>query len=117
MTGGLVVVLGDVGANFAAGMSGGVAYIFGRYNEANVNAELVDVRELSAGDERELKMMIKRHIAYTNSAKARDILAKFDRKDFFKIMPRDYEKMLKNLEACKDEKEPELAAFERLCGQ
>lgn len=117
MTGGLVVVLGDVGANFAAGMSGGVAYIFGRYNEANVNVELVDVRELSAGDERELRMMIKRHIAYTNSAKARDILAKFDRKDFFKIMPRDYEKMLKNLEACKDEKEPELAAFERLCGQ
>lgn len=117
MTGGLVVVLGDVGANFAAGMSGGVAYIFGRYNEANVNVELVDVRDLSSGDERELKMMIKRHIAYTNSAKARDILAKFDRKDFFKIMPRDYEKMLKNLEACKDEKEPELAAFERLCGQ
>lgn len=111
MTGGLVVVLGDVGANFAAGMSGGVVYIFGRHNEANINTELVDIKNLDFKDEKELKTMIERHIHYTNSAKARDILAKFDKKDFFKIMPRDYEKMLKMLELCKDEEEPNLAAF------
>lgn len=52
MTGGQVVVLGDVGANFAAGMSGGVVYIFGRHNEAHVNTELVDIKDLNAKDEK-----------------------------------------------------------------
>ncbi len=111
MTGGLVVVLGDVGANFAAGMSGGVVYIFGRYNEAHVNTELVDIKDLSTKDEKELKTMIENHIAYTNSKKAKDILEKFDKKDFFKVMPRDYEKMLEMIELCKDEEDPSLAAF------
>ncbi|EKH7144227.1 glutamate synthase subunit alpha, partial [Campylobacter coli] len=111
MTGGLVVVLGDVGANFAAGMSGGVVYIFGRHNEAHVNTELVDIKDLSTKDEKELKTMIENHIAYTNSKKAKDILEKFDKKDFFKVMPRDYEKMLEMIELCKDEEDPNLAAF------
>ncbi|HEB9328443.1 TPA: glutamate synthase large subunit [Campylobacter coli] len=111
MTGGLVVVLGDVGANFAAGMSGGVVYIFGRHNEAHVNTELVDIKDLSPKDEKELKTMIENHIAYTNSKKAKDILEKFDKKDFFKVMPRDYEKMLEMIELCKDEEDPSLAAF------
>lgn len=113
MTGGLVVVLGDVGANFAAGMSGGVVYILGRHNEANVNKELVDIKELNAKDEKELKAMIQKHIDYTNSKKAQGILTQFDKKDFFKIMPRDYEKMLKHLESFKGEKEQELRAFEK----
>ncbi|MCW1755529.1 glutamate synthase-related protein, partial [Campylobacter jejuni] len=111
MTGGLVVVLGDVGANFAAGMSGGVVYIFGRHNEAHVNTELVDIKDLNAKDEKELKAVIEKHIAYTDSKKAKDILEKFDKKDFFKVMPRDYEKMLKMLDLCKNEKDPNLAAF------
>ncbi|WP_270988740.1 glutamate synthase large subunit [Campylobacter upsaliensis] len=114
MTGGQVVVLGDVGANFAAGMSGGVVYILGRHNEANVNKELVDIKELNAKDEKELKTMIQKHIDYTNSKKARGILDQFDKKDFFKIMPRDYEKMLKHLESFKGDKEQELKAFERV---
>ncbi len=111
MTGGKVVVLGDVGANFAAGMSGGVVYIFGRHNEAHVNTELVDIKDLNAKDEKELKAVIEKHIAYTDSKKAKDILEKFDKKDFFKVMPRDYEKMLKMLDLCKNEKDPNLAAF------
>ncbi|MBZ7973432.1 glutamate synthase large subunit [Campylobacter molothri] len=111
MTGGLVVVLGDIGANFAAGMSGGVAYILGRHNEVHVNTEFVDIKDLSTKDEKELKKMIEKHIFYTDSKKAKDILDKFDKKDFFKIMPRDYEKMLKMLEICKHEKDPDLAAF------
>ncbi|EHE0558008.1 glutamate synthase large subunit [Campylobacter upsaliensis] len=114
MTGGQVVVLGDIGANFAAGMSGGVVYILGRHNEANVNKELVDIKELNAKDEKELKATIQRHINYTNSKKARGILDQFDKKDFFKIMPRDYEKMLKHLESFKGDKEQELRAFERV---
>ncbi|EJM3943767.1 glutamate synthase subunit alpha, partial [Campylobacter upsaliensis] len=114
MTGGQVVVLGDVGANFAAGMSGGVVYILGRHNEANVNKELVDIKELNAKDEKELKATIQKHINYTNSKKARGILDQFDKKDFFKIMPRDYEKMLKHLESFKGDKEQELRAFERV---
>lgn len=113
MTGGQVVVLGDIGANFAAGMSGGVVYILGRHNEANVNKELVDIKELNAKDEKELKATIQRHINYTNSKKARGILDQFDKKDFFKIMPRDYEKMLKHLESFKGDKEQELRAFEK----
>lgn len=111
MTGGLVVVLGDVGVNFAAGMSGGVVYIFGRHNEAHINTGLVDIKDLNAKDEKELKEMIEKHIFYTNSKKAKDILEKFDKKDFFKVMPRDYEKMLKMIELCKNEKDPNLAAF------
>ncbi|EDP6891876.1 glutamate synthase large subunit [Campylobacter upsaliensis] len=114
MTGGQVVVLGDVGANFAAGMSGGVVYILGRHNEANVNKELVDIKELNAKDEKELNATIQRHINYTNSKKARGILDQFDKKDFFKIMPRDYEKMLKHLESFKGDKDQELKAFERV---
>ncbi|MCR2098945.1 glutamate synthase large subunit [Campylobacter upsaliensis] len=114
MTGGQVVVLGDIGANFAAGMSGGVVYILGRHNEANVNKELVDIKELNAKDEKELKATIQRHINYTNSKKARGILDQFDKKDFFKIMPRDYEKMLKHLESFKGDKDQELKAFERV---
>ncbi|EMC3799210.1 hypothetical protein VDN02_001913, partial [Campylobacter jejuni] len=108
---GLVVVLGDVGANFAAGMSGGVVYIFGRHNEAHVNTELVDIKDLNAKDEKELKAVIEKHITYTDSKKAKDILEKFDKKDFFKVTPRDYEKMLKMLDLCKNEKDPNLAAF------
>lgn len=114
MTGGQIVVLGDIGANFAAGMSGGVVYILGRHNEANVNKELVDIKELNAKDEKELKATIQRHINYTNSKKARGILDQFDKKDFFKIMPRDYEKMLKHLESFKGDKDQELKAFERV---
>lgn len=117
MTGGLVVVLGDVGANFGAGMSGGVVYIFGRHNEAQINTELVDLKDLDTQDEKELKAVIEKHIAYTDSKKAKDILEKFDKKDFFKVMPRDYEKMLKMLDLCKNEKDPELVAFERLTKQ
>ncbi|NDJ26812.1 glutamate synthase large subunit [Campylobacter sp. MIT 12-8780] len=112
MTGGRVVVLGDIGANFAAGMSGGVAYIYGRHNEGFVNTELVDILELSKDDENELLGLINEHLKHTSSVKAARILKRFSPKNFFKIMPRDYAKMLQTLELCKKEKNPELAAFE-----
>jgi len=111
MTGGAVVVLGDIGANFAAGMSGGVAYIYGRHNEERVNSELVDIKELDKVDEKELLSLIDAHIKHTNSSYVKALRAKFKSKNFFKIMPRDYAKMLENLKFCAKEKDPALAAF------
>ena len=100
--------------NFAAGMSGGVAYIYGRHNEINVNLELVDILELSKEDENELKALIKEHIDFTGSKRAIEILAKFKSKNFFKVMPRDYKNMLNMIESCKGEENPKLAAFLKL---
>ena len=114
MTGGLVAVLGDIGINFAAGMSGGVAYIYGRHNEANINMELVEILELTKEDEKELKSVIKEHINFTGSKRAKEIMAKFKASDFFKVMPRDYKNMLAMIESCKGEENPELAAFLKL---
>lgn len=111
MTGGLVVVLGDIGANFAAGMSGGEAFIYGRHNEQFVNTELVDIVELSKEDEQRLLSLIKEHYKQTNSHRAERILKRFSAKNFFKIMPRDYAKMLNLLERFKTSKDPELEAF------
>lgn len=116
MTGGVVVVLGDIGVNFAAGMSGGVAFVRGIHNKAHVNMEFVDIKELSKTDEMELKSIINEHIKWTNSSYAKEILANFNKNEFFKIMPRDYAKMLEMLKICEKEKEPELAAFLRLTG-
>lgn len=114
MTGGLVVVLGDIGINFAAGMSGGVAYVYGIHNKINVNLELVEILELSEEDEIELKALIKEHIKLTGSKRAKQIMNGFNSKNFFKIMPRDYKNMLDMIESCKNEENPELAAFLKL---
>lgn len=111
MTGGRVLCLGDVGENFAAGMSGGYAYILGQHNRARINAELVDVREITKSDEKEIRKMLESHIHYTGSKKAREVLDRFNKNDFFKVMPRDYEVALKTLQMCKNAKDPELEAF------
>ncbi|MCI6217117.1 MAG: glutamate synthase large subunit [Helicobacter sp.] len=112
MTGGRVLVLGDVGENFAAGMSGGYAYVLGAHNIPRVNKELVDTREITKDDEHEIKQWLQTHIAYTDSQKGKEVLERFNKNDFFKVMPRDYERALKALESCKNESDPELAAFE-----
>lgn len=100
MTGGCVVVLGNTGKNFAAGMSGGVAYVLDENNDLymRVNKELVSIREVTEkGDVTELKNMISEHAAATNSAKGRKILEHFEEylPKFKKIIPHDYEKMQK----------------------
>ena len=84
----------NINVQNAAGMSGGVAYIYGRHNEANVNMELVEILELTKEDEKELKDVIKEHINLTGSKRAKEIMAKFKSSDFFKVMPRDYKNML-----------------------
>ncbi len=99
MTGGRVVVLGRTGRNFAAGMSGGVAYVYDvdRRFESRVNGELVDLEPLYAGDDLEVQDLIKEHVARTGSLVARNLLASWDkgaRERFVKVMPRDYKRVL-----------------------
>jgi glutamate synthase (NADPH/NADH) large chain len=102
MTGGKVVVLGTTGRNFAAGMSGGIAYIlneagdFAQYcNQEMVNLEpLVDPVEIA-----ELKVMIENHLKYTGSARAKLILTHWAdyQSRFVKVIPRDYKRVLETL--------------------
>jgi glutamate synthase (NADPH) large chain len=116
MTGGVVVVLGKTGRNFAAGMSGGVAYVLdeaGRFdrlcNRAMVDFEAVKAERIAAGmdednimadmlshDAWRLRRLVERHLHYTNSSRARDILARWDEylPQFVKVMPIDYRKAL-----------------------
>ena len=100
MTGGRVVVLGRTGKNFAAGMSGGIAYVLDEENDLymRLNKEMVSSYEITSKyDVLELKDMIKEHVAYTNSEKGKLILDHFGEylPKFKKIIPHDYERMLK----------------------
>ena len=99
MTGGRVVVLGRTGKNFAAGMSGGVAYVLDDDTTLykRVNKQLVSLEPVTNKyDVLELKQMITEHVAYTNSKKGKEVLENFGEylPKFKKIMPHDYKKML-----------------------
>ena len=99
MTGGRVVVLGPTGRNFAAGMSGGIAYILdndGKFH-TNCNLDMVDLERLSDADEiAEVKAMIERHGELTGSTRAREVLAAWDKSlpKFVKVLPKDYKRVL-----------------------
>ena len=99
MTGGRVVVLGKTGRNFAAGMSGGIAYVLdadGAFPR-RCNRELVDLDPLdSADDEAVLRELLERHLEHTGSAVAARVLATWPQviADFVKVMPRDYKRVL-----------------------
>jgi glutamate synthase (NADPH/NADH) large chain len=98
MTGGRVVVLGDTGRNFAAGMSGGIAYVYdvkGRFAN-NCNKEMVDLDPVAEADIAELKEMISNHYKFTGSTVARFVLDDFENqlKNFVKVFPRDFKKVL-----------------------
>ena len=99
MTGGRVVVLGKTGKNFAAGMSGGIAYVLDEDNDlyTRMNKEMVFSQEISNKyDVMELKDMIKEHVALTNSEKGKKILDNFSEylPKFKKVIPYDYNRML-----------------------
>ncbi|MDQ3815015.1 MAG: glutamate synthase large subunit, partial [Armatimonadota bacterium] len=99
MTGGRVVVLGRTGRNFAAGMSGGIAYVLDEYDEfpSRCNYEMVDLEELHEVEEvLTVHAMIQRHLQYTNSELARRVLDNWDAMvpKFRKVMPRDYKRAL-----------------------
>lgn len=98
MTGGRAVILGDTGRNFAAGMSGGIAYIYnasGLFAE-RCNKEMVELDPLEADDCSFLHDMITKHYAYTASTVAKFILDDFEAqaKNFVKVFPSDYKKVV-----------------------
>ncbi|XVF12653.1 hypothetical protein REPUB_Repub08aG0137600 [Reevesia pubescens] len=110
MTGGTVVVLGKTGRNFAAGMSGGIAYVLdvdGKFH-SRCNPELVDLDKVEEEEDiLTLKMMIQQHQRHTNSQLAREVLADFENllPKFIKVFPRDYKRVLakmKDEEASKE---------------
>jgi glutamate synthase domain-containing protein 3 len=99
MTGGRVVVLGRTGRNFAAGMSGGIAYVYDqdRAFAGRCNLELVELEELGERDEADVKELIAEHVARTGSLVGRNLLASWEkgaRERFVKVMPRDYKRVL-----------------------
>ena len=130
MTGGVVVVLGDTGRNFAAGMSGGVAYVYdptgrfdvlcnkamvelgpvapatggdeaGRPSQRSVSVENNGMGDMLGFDAERLRILIERHHLHTQSARAAEILANWDKAlgSFVKVMPTDYKKALSDLAA------------------
>ena len=99
MTGGRVVVLGPTGKNFAAGMSGGVAYVLDEHNHLyrNLNKEMVLMESVDTkNDQLELKSLLENHAKNTGSKKAKKILEAFDEylPKFKKIIPEDYKKLM-----------------------
>src|SRR5271169_1317842 len=94
MTGGQVVILGPVGRNFAAGMSGGIAYVLD-CPVHRVNTEMVDLDPVDAEDDAKfLREVVERHHAETGSAVAARLLADWDAGRFTKVMPKDYKRVL-----------------------
>jgi glutamate synthase (NADPH) large chain len=99
MTGGRAVILGPTGRNFAAGMSGGIAYIWDPQDKllGNCNLEMVELEPVEAGEDiAELQELIQKHERYTGSTVAADILKHWDRElpRFKKVMPIDYKRAL-----------------------
>ena len=126
MTGGRVVVLGHTGKNFAAGMSGGIAYVLDEENclYKNLNKDLVLMEKLEhKTDKEELKKMLLNHVKYTDSSNAKEILADFDAytEKFKKIIPADYKKLLylisKYEEQGESKENSEIAAFYESIGK
>ena len=102
MTGGTVVILGKTGRNFAAGMSGGVAYVYDakkKFENGLCNMEMVALETLEDEDLAKLKRLIKNHSMYTNSPLAKRLLGDWENesKHFIKVMPTDYKKALQRL--------------------
>lgn len=97
MTGGLMINLGEIGRNFAAGMSGGIAYILKDYI-TEINSEMVDIDILEEEDYTTIKAFIKRHVKLTNSRLGQRFLENWDnaKKQFIKVIPRDYKAVLQN---------------------
>ncbi|MBV7505376.1 glutamate synthase large subunit [Bacillus sp. sid0103] len=120
MTGGRVVIIGDVGKNFAAGMSGGIAYVLADDQDAfkNLcNQEMIEIEFITKNDEQELKQLIRNHFYYTNSVKASCILEDWQNhvRKFVKVIPKDYKRMLDQIQKQKDagltEEEAIMSAF------
>ncbi|MBF0356999.1 MAG: glutamate synthase large subunit [Magnetococcales bacterium] len=104
MTGGVVVVLGPTGRNFGAGMSGGIAYVLdadGKFKSL-CNPAMIDLQKVEADvDKAELKELIEKHLKYTGSPVAKDLLDSWDSSisKFIKVMPYEYQRVLAEMKA------------------
>lgn len=123
MTGGTVVILGQTGKNLAAGMSGGIAYIYDPNHDlyTRLNKQLVNTYEVSGkADIETLTQLLKNHYKYTNSDVAEKILSNLDHElsNFKKIVPKDYEKITTLIQELKakgyHDDEASLMAFEQV---
>ena len=123
MTGGTVVILGRTGKNLAAGMSGGIAYIYDPNHDlyTRLNKQLVNTYEVSGkADIETLTQLLKNHYKYTNSDVAQKILSNLDQElsNFKKIVPKDYEKITTLIQELKakgyHDDEASLMAFEQV---
>ena len=121
MTGGRVVVLGPTGRNFAAGMSGGVAYVLDEAGDfaKQANVSMVGLEKVETKAEiAELRAIIQRHVDYTKSPRGKHVLAHFDAllPKFVKVLPKDYKRMLACIEKAEAQgltgDEAVMAAFE-----
>jgi glutamate synthase (ferredoxin) len=105
MTGGTVVILGPTGRNFAAGMSGGIAYVLDEAGDfaTRCNSQMVGLEQLGESDKATLREMIGQHAERTGSERAAAILAQWDayQAKFVKVMPMDYKRVLQALEKAK----------------
>jgi glutamate synthase (ferredoxin) len=106
MTGGKVVIIGPTGRNFAAGMSGGVAYILDEKGDfaTRCNTQMSDIEPLDDEDLATVRQMVEKHSAYTNSQKAAKVLENWGKaaRKFVKVMPRDYKRVLQCLKAAEE---------------
>ena len=102
MTGGRALILGETGRNFAAGMSGGIAWVYNPNNtfSENCNMEMVDLDPLSAQDGEQIVALLHRHVHLTNSEVARQLLANWRKasSQFVKVYPKEYKKVLEKLQ-------------------
>jgi glutamate synthase (ferredoxin) len=110
MTGGIALILGETGRNFAAGMSGGIAYLYsadGTFDEKKFNLEMVELEDLTDQDRETVKSLLVNHNDYTSSSKAAGILKDWpdSSKNFIKVMPTDYKKALALLAAEKEQEQ------------
>ncbi len=108
MTGGRVAVLGETGRNFAAGMSGGVAYVYnyGGDFESRCNKSLVLIEALEDSEDiAQLKEMIEKHLEYTGSERAKELLDNWDKEvhNFVKVIPKAYKEMITEIKKCKEQ--------------
>lgn len=111
MTGGSAIILGTTGRNFAAGMSGGVAYVWDKDGDFSkkLNPELVDLDPIEAEDKAFIKDMLTKHVEYTGSTVARNFLADFENNltSLAKVMPRDYKAVLQKRKQAANKEELE----------
>ena len=109
MTGGIALILGDIGRNFAAGMSGGIAYIYNDnavFDEKKFNLEMVELESPQNDDIEIIKKLLENHINYTKSPRATEILKNWQNftENFIKVMPTDYKNALEMMSKNKFEK-------------